>query len=662
MRSKAKSFAMLSIALLIITLSTNICSSQLLNPKPTENNISYIIHEGNLTIADNEVYLIDGCNFRQIGNVLVKDNATLLVRNSTFNQTSEDPEFITLTGRAKLIVENSSLIISQFFDVKILLYDQAMLNVTGSNVTNHYLGIWIWMEDNSEAYITNTKMSPHGEGSRVVTDHNSKAEIRYSTLDYVVGWGNSTANVFYSQLRKAVKIWSTTKVHILNSSMDFIWTMHYSRIEIQNSIVYSTTYAQPALLALGNSYAYLFNSTLKGNINTAEFATVRLRNSSVQNVSAYDNAIVWLVNSTAKETYSEGEAKIYCFSSIQDAINNANEGEYVVIPSGIYHEHVIIDKKISLIGEEKTTTFIDGDGKGIVVNIIANDTFVSGFTIQNGEYAFAADSTYNCTITNNNITNSTSGICLDVSRNCIITFNTISNNGDGLNLYASNSCIVKWNDLSCNNLALRLNSSNFNIIYQNNFVNNTNQAFASDALNNTFDDGIEGNYWSNYTGVDLNHDGIGESHLSINENNQDNYPLMGMFHIFRTSLNYSVNVISNFTIRGFQYVQSNSTIKLHVSSKTANQTLGFYRICISNKLMNLTGISVIIDNGNTIVLYPNYTLHNNASHLWIYFAHQGGTHEILIISELPSIITLLIMTLPIIIVYKKKKTIRNILA
>jgi hypothetical protein len=90
MQSKAKSFVILNVMLLVITLSVNICSSQLLNPKPTENNMSYIIHEGNLTIADNEVYLIDGCYFRQIGNVLVKDNATLIVRNSTFNQTSED--------------------------------------------------------------------------------------------------------------------------------------------------------------------------------------------------------------------------------------------------------------------------------------------------------------------------------------------------------------------------------------------------------------------------------------------------------------------------------------------------------------------------------------------------------------------------------------------
>jgi len=658
MQSKTKSLVTLNIALLVIMLSTNIHSSQPvnLNPKHTENNISYIIHEGNLTIADNEVYLIDGCNFRQNGNVLVKDNATLIVRNSTFNQTSEDREFITLTDKAKLIIENSSFIISQFFDVKISLNDQAVLNITGSNVTNYYLGIWIWMEENSEAYITNTRMSPYGEGSRVVTDHNSKAEIINSTLDYVVCWGNSTVNVYYSQVRNAIKIWSTTKVNILNSSIDYIWAMQDSKIEVRNSIVYSNAQFQPALRALGNAYIYFFDSLLKDNINAANFATVRLRNSSVQNVSAYDNAIVWLINSTAGETYTEGEARVYCFSSIQDAINNANEGEYIMIPSGIYHEHVIIGKKISLIGEEKTATFIDGDGKGIVVNVIANDTFVSGFAIQNGQYALNVNSVYNCTITNNNITNSASGISLNASRNCNITFNEINDNGDGLNLYASNSCIIKWNDFFCNNLAVRLNSSNFNIIYQNNLVNNVNQAFASDSLNNTFDDGIEGNYWSNYTGVDLNNNGIADSYLKINENNQDNHPLMGMFQIFRTSLNCSVNIISNFTIKDFQYFQSNSTIKLRVSNKTANQTFGFYRICIPYKLMNFTKISVIIDNGNTIVLYPNYTLYENATHRWIYFAHQSSIHEILILSEFPSIMALSIIALPIIVVvYRKKK-------
>ena len=41
-----------------------------------------------------------------------------------------------------------------------------------------------------------------------------------------------------------------------------------------------------------------------------------------------------------------------------------------------------------------------------------------------------------------------------------------------------------------------------------------------------WDNGKEGNYWSNYTGADANRDGIGDTPHVINEKNTDNYPLM----------------------------------------------------------------------------------------------------------------------------------------
>ncbi|MCW4024864.1 MAG: right-handed parallel beta-helix repeat-containing protein [Candidatus Bathyarchaeota archaeon] len=41
-----------------------------------------------------------------------------------------------------------------------------------------------------------------------------------------------------------------------------------------------------------------------------------------------------------------------------------------------------------------------------------------------------------------------------------------------------------------------------------------------------WDDGQVGNYWSDYTGVDANGDGIGDTPYIIDEKNQDRYPLM----------------------------------------------------------------------------------------------------------------------------------------
>jgi nitrous oxidase accessory protein NosD len=46
------------------------------------------------------------------------------------------------------------------------------------------------------------------------------------------------------------------------------------------------------------------------------------------------------------------------------------------------------------------------------------------------------------------------------------------------------------------------------------------------AQNNTWDNGTQGNYWSDYIGADDNRDGIGDSLYTVYENMTDHHPLM----------------------------------------------------------------------------------------------------------------------------------------
>jgi len=75
------------------------------------------------------------------------------------------------------------------------------------------------------------------------------------------------------------------------------------------------------------------------------------------------------------------------------------------------------------------------------------------------------------------------------------------------------------------------------MIYHNNFIDNVQQVSSFLVLMNVWDDGYPsgGNYWSDYTGVDLKwgsdqdrsgSDGIGDTAYVIDGNNRDRYPLM----------------------------------------------------------------------------------------------------------------------------------------
>jgi len=71
------------------------------------------------------------------------------------------------------------------------------------------------------------------------------------------------------------------------------------------------------------------------------------------------------------------------YPTIQAAINAANAGDTIYIGARVYYEKVLVNKSVSLVGENRDTTIIDGNRTGTVIRISANNVSIINLTIRN---------------------------------------------------------------------------------------------------------------------------------------------------------------------------------------------------------------------------------------------------------------------------------------
>lgn len=171
------------------------------------------------------------------------------------------------------------------------------------------------------------------------------------------------------------------------------------------------------------------------------------------------------------------------YTKIQNAIDNASDGDIIFVYSGLYFENLVVDKKLNIMGENKDNTIIDGAYfTDPLFRLVADGIIVNNFTMQNAihnepdEGAIVIEGSYNI-IDNNVITHSIylmSAIVLNApSSHNNITGNHISDaDGWGVDLGFSNFNIVSNNTITDNNYGGIHVVSDNNLIFENAITNN----------------------------------------------------------------------------------------------------------------------------------------------------------------------------------------------
>jgi len=209
-----------------------------------------------------------------------------------------------------------------------------------------------------------------------------------------------------------------------------------------------------------------------------------------------------------------------------------------------------------LFGHNNTISnnFIENAIGGFMSYTYTNNTVISENTIKNCfSYGIAFGSGSNIIISNNVVEKSNYGIYLSSMRNNTVSGNIVSNSEVGIIILNSNNTKISKNSVENNNKGMYLSSSSDNIIsenifrnnkehgvyifeglettrstqnlfFQNSFLNNTVHAY-DDGINNYWNNSIIGNYWDNYTGIDANSDGIGDTPHTF-QNGTDYLPIV----------------------------------------------------------------------------------------------------------------------------------------
>jgi len=195
-----------------------------------------------------------------------------------------------------------------------------------------------------------------------------------------------------------------------------------------------------------------------------------------------------------------------------------------------YGVHLLLSKHNTVT----QNTFTSNVQRGILVSNSSNNVISRNSIVNNDRIGISLWISNTTMITGNNISgNGEDGVSIGYSS----FYNTVINNTISSNSYAGISIgfetptsmhnLISGNNISDNSWAgIHTDHTSGNIFHRNN-LDNLNQVVTVGATN-IWDDGYPsgGNYWSDYTGEDLDGDGIGDTPYIIDAGNQDNYPFM----------------------------------------------------------------------------------------------------------------------------------------
>jgi parallel beta-helix repeat protein len=286
------------------------------------------------------------------------------------------------------------------------------------------------------------------------------------------------------------------------------------------------------------------------------------------------------------------------YAKIQWAVDNASEGDTIIVSDGTYTENVDVNKRLTIRSENGSANcIVDAANPGDhVFEVTANYVNISGFTITNAtEFQQAGiyiDSVGHCKVSDNNVSKNNFSIRLDNSSYNTLQNNTASNNNVGIHLTSSSSNTITNNNASTNertNIVLRSSSSNNTLTNNTASYGVTGIFLIEDSNNNTLTNNTASN---NIFGIYL---------WTSSGNN-----LTGNIANSNTGERGSISLLwgSNDNTLMRNNASNNSQYGIYLESSSSNTLT-------SNTINSNSDYGLYIDDSNNNLIYNNYFNNTN---------------------------------------------------